>query len=133
MQKIVYKFNGQVYDNPHAVRRAIGAGEQKLAFGKCETAEDWLKYGVSVESIDVEVKATEQTDEQLASSARERRNRMLRESDFMVLPDAPCTEKERAEITAYRQQLRDITRQEDWPKIINWPQIPDVLHGVVYA
>ena len=58
---------------------------------------------------------------------------MLRQSDFMVLPDAPCTEEERAEIIAYRQKLRDITQQEDWPKIINWPQIPDVLYGVVYA
>ena len=52
---------------------------------------------------------------------RARRNRLLRDSDFTQMLDAPLSAEQRATWAAYRQQLRDlpaafaITGQIDWP------------------
>lgn len=40
-------------------------------------------------------------------AARAERDRLLAATDWMVLPDAPLTDAERAEALAYRQALRD--------------------------
>ncbi|SNS20427.1 Phage tail assembly chaperone protein [Sphingomonas laterariae] len=59
---------------------------------------------------------------------REKRDRLLRESDFAVLPDAPFTATRRAEWTAYRQALRDLPEScsED-PGAAIWPVAPAAL------
>jgi hypothetical protein len=53
--------------------------------------------------------------------AREERNRLLAETDWMMLSDAPLSEQERADAAAWRQSLRDVTAvpffgKEDLPK-----------------
>jgi hypothetical protein len=71
---------------------------------------------------------TPATPEQIAerttaatNDARLKRNQFLTECDWTQLPDAPV----KAHVWAtYRQELRDITTQPDFPWIINWPQIP---------
>lgn len=52
------------------------------------------------------------------------RNRLLSESDFTRLDDAPITPEKRAEWATYRQALRDITTQPD-PFAIVWPTDPN--------
>ena len=54
------------------------------------------------------------------SGVRSQRNRLLAESDWTQLPDAPVDAEAWAE---YRQALRDITNQPD-PFAIVWPQTP---------
>lgn len=52
---------------------------------------------------------------------RAQRNRMLSDSDWTQIPDAP--EPGKTEWATYRQALRDITNQDD-PYNITWPLMP---------
>jgi hypothetical protein len=53
---------------------------------------------------------------------REKRNRMLQESDFSQLSDVFIKNKE--EWVTYRQLLRDITKNYKSPEDIVWPKTP---------
>ncbi|MAD75174.1 MAG: hypothetical protein CML20_10350 [Rheinheimera sp.] len=66
-----------------------------------------------------EQKAAEQL-EVLAQQAREKRDQLLKETDFYMLQDAPPAP---AGVTEYRQALRDITDQPGWPDNIEWPNL----------
>lgn len=58
------------------------------------------------------------------AAIRNRRNQLLRASDFTQLPDYPATDAQRAEVTAYRQALRDIPEQVEKPAELVWPVTP---------
>lgn len=47
---------------------------------------------------------------------------LLRESDWTQLPDTPT---DKSAWAAYRQQLRDIKLQPEYPYQVTWPQAPD--------
>lgn len=59
--------------------------------------------------------------ESLANAARAKRDALIKETDFYVLPDYPAAPEGIAE---YRQALRDITEQPGFPHSIDWPQMP---------
>lgn len=56
--------------------------------------------------------------ESLASAARAKRDALIKETDFYMLPDYPNAPQGIAE---YRQALRDITEQPGFPHSIQWP------------
>lgn len=62
------------------------------------------------------------TTADLSSEAREKRNQLLVASDWTQLPDVPESSKIRW--ASYRQQLRDIPQQENFPDSIIWPSQP---------
>lgn len=64
------------------------------------------------------------SQEELAAQARSDRNALLAESDWTQLPDVPFTLTEREHWRTYRQALRDVPQQEDFPTTINWPTAP---------
>lgn len=53
---------------------------------------------------------------------RSKRNVLLQECDWTQVSDAPVDKQAWA---TYRQQLRDITNQSDFPYTVNWPIPPD--------
>jgi len=55
-----------------------------------------------------------------ASEAREKRNSLLGETDYFALTDVALS----AEMTTYRQALRDVTSQSGFPTDVTWPQKP---------
>ena len=57
---------------------------------------------------------------------RGRRDKLLSESDWAILPDVPLSEEQKIEVKTYRQALRDITAQPDLGNII-WPEKPEVI------
>lgn len=61
-------------------------------------------------------------DEQAAQSNREKRNKLLAETDFHALSDVTISD----EMRSYRQSLRDITAHENWPNLNSddWPVKP---------
>jgi len=66
------------------------------------------------------------TQEELQSivyseSIRTKRNKLLKESDWTQVVDAPV---DQAAWAAYRQALRDITSQADFPNEVTWPTQP---------
>ena len=62
------------------------------------------------------------SEEQLAAQARSQRDRMLKDSDWTQVPDAPVDQQAWKD---YRQSLRDVPEQEGFPTDINWPTKPE--------
>ena len=69
------------------------------------------------------------TDEELSAQIREQRDALLVESDYYMTNDYPATEQGLISVKAYRQALRDITKQEGFPKTVEWPIVPIELGG----
>jgi hypothetical protein len=71
-------------------------------------------------TVDVEPKTEQELKERIKNEwtvIRQQRNRLLAESDWTQLADSPADKDKWA---VYRQELRDITTQED-PFSIVWP------------
>lgn len=66
----------------------------------------------------------EPDDYQLAAEARAKRNTLIEETDYLLLPDYPVNEERMMKIKSYRQELRDITEQLGFPEDITWPTMP---------
>jgi len=60
------------------------------------------------------------------ASVRQKRNDLLRATDHTQLPDNPLDESQQAEMSSYRQQLRDLPTQECLPWEVVWPTKPVV-------
>ena len=66
------------------------------------------------------------TDEEYAQEAREKRDKLLDESDYLAMPDYPISEEKKSAILSYRQSLRDISKQSGFPRNIEWPEKPEI-------
>jgi len=69
-----------------------------------------------------EILDQEYYDEKAAERIRTKRNMLLYESDYTVLPDSPVADVEAWKI--YRQALRDVSQQAGFPNEIVWPEEP---------
>ena len=73
--------------------------------------------------------APKKTDEQklneLATTVRSKRNSLLAETDYLLMNDYPISEEYLARIKKYRQDLRDITKQENFPTDVVFPNLPE--------
>lgn len=63
------------------------------------------------------------------ASARQMRNRMLADCDWTQMVDAPLDETAREAWKVYRQALRDITSDRNWPDV-EWPPQPSKAPSV---
>jgi hypothetical protein len=108
---------------------------EKFPFGYILNSNDdsqitlWLSSLLKNKSVTVKpFELPVLTKEQLASSIRDHRNYLLSITDkYMTVSDYPVSETNREEIKAYRQALRDITKQSGFPENIVWPKEPDIL------
>ena len=64
------------------------------------------------------------TDDEYAAEAREKRNALIAETDYMAMPDYPLDDERKAAVLAYRQALRDVPEQAGFPRQIDWPVKP---------
>ena len=71
-------------------------------------------------------KTEEQKLNELATEIRSKRNSLLAETDYLLMPDYPTSEDYLARIKKYRQELRDITKQENFPKMVVFPDFPKI-------
>ena len=71
---------------------------------------------------EVTVEDIPMTDEE----ARAQRDKLLAETDWTQVLDAPIDAETREAYRAYRQALRDIPEQEGFPESITWPELPAV-------
>lgn len=69
-------------------------------------------------------KTEEQKLDELATEIRNKRNLLLTETDYLLMPDYPISEKNLEKVKEYRQQLRDITKQENFPETVVFPDFP---------
>ena len=64
------------------------------------------------------------TGEQLALAVRTKRDQLISDTDYLVMPDYPISADLLAKVKAYRQALRDIPEQVGFPADIDWPINP---------
>lgn len=67
------------------------------------------------------------TDEDRAKAAREKRDQLFAETDYLLMPDYPISSEALVALKTYRQALRDVPEQEGFPKTIEWPSKPEVI------
>jgi hypothetical protein len=79
----------------------------------------YTKYSV----VDMDNEAKAALDAQQAASQRAERNRKLSETDWTQGKDIPDNVSNNWAV--YRQQLRDVPAQAEFPWDINWPQQPE--------
>lgn len=71
---------------------------------------------------EVDVEDIPMTDEE----ARAQRDKLLAETDWTQVLDAPIDAETREAYRAYRQALRDIPEQEGFPEAITWLELPTI-------
>lgn len=123
---IKYNYKGNQYDWLSDIRKVIW-NEDHMVFGEWDE-ETKKHFGVTEVNIpEPEVPPYVPTDEELADRIRRERDEKLEETDFFVMPDYPSDPKDLEEVKAYRQALRDITKQSGFPKDVTWPELPSVF------
>ena len=80
--------------------------------------EDAFMRGIAIYLTDAEY------DTVLAASARQKRDRLIATTDYLVTPDYPIEADRLAKVKIYRQALRDIPEQSGFPRTITWPDKP---------
>ncbi len=64
------------------------------------------------------------TDKDLAAMARARRDQLITQTDYLLMPDYPISEENLEAVKAYRTALRDLPEQDGFPRDIEWPEAP---------
>lgn len=64
------------------------------------------------------------TDAEKKEAARKNRDGRLSFCDWTIMPDSPLSDSDKAAWQTYRQALRDVPEQENFPDNIAWPSMP---------
>jgi hypothetical protein len=68
----------------------------------------------------------EPTAEELAADLRAERDRRLAECDWTQMSDTPLDSDRREAWATYRQALRDVPQQGEFPDAVEWPVKPSM-------
>lgn len=101
-------------DAPEYDRITETLSESDPVFDNGQWLQNWIVTEASLEEI------TERLDRE-SSLVRKERNKRLAECDWTQLSDAPVNS---ATWAAYRQALRDVPSQPDFPWSVVWPEQP---------
>ena len=71
-------------------------------------------------------KSEEQKLNELATEIRSKRNSLLAETDYLLMPDYPISKEYLEKVKEYRQQLRDLTKQDEFPKDVTFPELEEI-------
>ena len=66
----------------------------------------------------------EPDDSMVAEAIRDKRDNLLGETDYYLMPDYPSNPQNLKELKVYRQALRDVPKQEGFPRDVRWPDVP---------
>lgn len=72
-------------------------------------------------TFSLDIKTADDIRQDKSAVQRARRDSRLADSDWTMLPDAPTDKDAWA---AYRQALRDVTKQTGFPNTVTWPTPP---------
>jgi hypothetical protein len=82
--------------------------------------EEWEIFPASQEEIDARIGSQE-------AGVRAERDRLLTESDWTQVPDAVNAGADIDAWADYRQQLRDVSKQQGFPWEVEWPEPPALV------
>ena len=69
----------------------------------------------------------EPDDSTVAKAIRDKRDNLIGETDYYLMPDYPSNPQNLEELKVYRQALRDVPKQEGFPRDVRWPDVPKFL------
>lgn len=69
----------------------------------------------------------EPDDSMIAEAIRDKRDNLIGETDYYLMPDYPSNPQNLEELKVYRQALRDVPKQEGFPMDVRWPDVPKFL------
>ena len=112
--------------------REVSAEEVKRIFGDKAAWASPLTVKVSDDGKRIESFTPpddiDPTFDELAERARNKRDALISETDYLLMPDYPIDPESLEAVKAYRQALRDVPAQEGFPSSIVWPDLPEALH-----
>lgn len=111
---------GQVFEETYPPEAAVWCnshGDRYIT----ELEKDGDKRRFQIEAV------PEPTTEEIAAQVRAKRDALLAETDFLMMPDYPLGEEDATALKTYRQGLRDVPTQEGFPTEIKWPDFPATL------
>ena len=87
---------------------------------------EWLSTDIEQPSdAEIEAEVARLQEEQPKKEVRELRNRLLTDTDWVVVKHNELGTSIPQEWLDYRQALRDITEQSGFPDNVEWPQEPE--------
>lgn len=108
---------------PEMVGQDIIAGYWMIEYTAVDMFADTTdEEGIVTTKAEHEAAYQATLDKAAAEANRQKRNTLLSETDYLALSDMTLS----AEMTAYRQALRDITSHANWPNLneADWPTKP---------
>lgn len=69
----------------------------------------------------------EHDDSMVAEAIRDKRDNLIGETDYYLMPDYPSNPQNLEELKVYRQALRDVPKQKGFPRDVRWPDVPKFL------
>jgi len=110
--------------NQNSVKKVSIFKEHDRTTQKLETVDDPYIEGDFVYTIQVvDLTSQEQSDYAntqnsiTSSQKREQRNKLLSDTDWTQITDSPLTSEKKTEWANYRQALRDLPTNNDWPNV----------------
>ena len=94
-------------------------GNWVTAWSVVDMFADTTEDGVTTTKAEHEAAYQADLDAKAAESVRTQRDKLLADTDWHGLSDVTMS----AEMTAYRQALRDITAQAGFPNTVEWPEV----------
>lgn len=111
--------------------KEIPAEEIEQIFGDKAAQASPLTVKVSADGQQIEsftpLPEYQPTNEELEADARAKRDALLAETDFLLMPDYPINAETLEAVKTYRQALRDLPEQEEFPSVIEWPEKPEAI------
>lgn len=115
---------------PHKARSTHASELRKIFKDLTEGSSTHRQVQLPDLSLTVEEipqKTEDDIKSEAAESVREKRDALISETDFLMMPDYPISDEDREAVKAYRQALRDVPQQSGFPQEIYWPALPTVL------
>ena len=87
-----------------------------------------MKYVVERSTYEIQKERDKRLPIVMAATIRAQRNSLLMDSDKTQLLDFPATDETRKQFAKYRQALRDLPEQKNFPFEIEWPEQPIIKY-----
>lgn len=111
---MVYKI-GQIFEGEYPPEAAIWCNTR----GDCSIQQVDGGYQI--------IQNPEPDDSMIAEAIRDKRDNLIGETDYYLMPDYPSNPQNLEELKVYRQALRDVPKQEGFPRDVHWPDVPKFL------
>ena len=110
---------GQIFEDNYPPEAAVWANESGEAHIEEIASSDGVRRWQIVKN------ASSAAD--LSEAVRRKRDVLLSQTDFLVMPDYPIDTADLEAVKTYRQALRNVPQQAGFPIEVQWPDLPSGL------